>query len=96
MSDIPLARERLLALAVDLDRTDPASAEIIRGDVLPLLTRRAYAKPRSAAKHVSPDRGKSAGIRAYVRANPALSTLEVARVFKVNPGRVSEALHGLR
>lgn len=35
-------------------------------------------------------------IRAYVRANPSKSQLEVSRVFNVNPGRISEATRGFR
>lgn len=96
MSNVPLARERLRALAEDLDTTDPAVAAVIRDEVLPLIDRRPYAKPRAACRTKTPDGQVAADIRAYVRANPALSTLEVARVFQTNPGRVSEAIHGLR
>jgi hypothetical protein len=35
-------------------------------------------------------------IRAYARANPDMSQVDIAARFTVNPGRVSEALRGRR
>ncbi len=35
-------------------------------------------------------------LRAYSVAHPQMSQVEIARLFNVNPGRVSEAIRGLR
>jgi hypothetical protein len=35
-------------------------------------------------------------IRAYAAANPTASQMEIGRKFNVNPGRISEALRGVR
>jgi hypothetical protein len=37
-----------------------------------------------------------ADIRAFAQQNPSQSHQEIGEAFKVNPGRVSEALHGRR
>jgi hypothetical protein len=42
------------------------------------------------------DRKLKASIRAFVKENPEMAFQDVANIFGVNPGRVSEAVHGKR
>ena len=93
MSDIPQAREKLEAL---LREPLPASWRAEIEDALALMRRRPYAKPVARVESRSVGPRTAALIRRYVARHPRMSVLAVARVFAVNPGRVSEALHGLR
>jgi hypothetical protein len=63
---------------------------------LGLMRRRAPAKRPAPARKRQVDAALAARIRAYVAAHPGEHLQDVAAVFGVNPGRVSEALHGDR
>lgn len=88
MSTIPELREELRVLAYRLGI--PRLAEIAEE-----LKRR---PARKSGKVISEPMTKKlrAQIKAYSRANPTMTQLEIGRVFNVNPGRVSEAVRGKR
>lgn len=88
MSTIPELREELRVLSHRLGV--PRLAEI----AAELKRRPAQAAGRVTSTPMTP--ALRAQIRAYALANPALTQVEVARVFNVNPGRVSEAVSGRR
>lgn len=85
---IPEIRDRLRQLAGELacPELDLLASELSRRPV------RRRAAPSSAPMT---DEMRDA-IRAYHRAHPDRPQVDVARVFNVNPGRVSEALNGFR
>ena len=56
--------------------------------------RRTYTRTPAKRRNLTPD--LVASIRAYVAANPEVAVQDVASKFYVNPGRVSEAMHGRR
>lgn len=56
--------------------------------------RRTYTRTPAKRRNLTPD--LAASIRAYVAANPEISMQDIAAKFYVNPGRVSEAVHGRR
>lgn len=87
---IPEIREELATITALLgelaDRMEGLTAE---------LTRRSPVKrAKPTSNPMNPTLAKS--IRAYAKANPKASQKEVANVFNVNPGRVSEVLRGKR
>jgi hypothetical protein len=53
-------------------------------------------KPRAKPRAKRVDAKLARLIRRYLKANPHKQILDAARLFNVNPGRVSEALHGDR
>lgn len=92
MSDVPLARRLLESLLPQL----PVDAANVVSQAIALMHRRPYAKPRAPERSAPVDAEVAAAIRAYVRAHPRMSEQDVALIFRTNPGRVSEALHGDR
>lgn len=94
-SNIPAARERLewAAKGMRLGLMSPEqAAAMIEGEVLPLMTRRAP-KRRAQTQSERMSDELSSRIRDYAAANPDEPQSEIAARFKVNPGRVSEALN---
>lgn len=85
---IPEIQERLRELAGELAC---AELEALAGQ----LSRRSPA-PRSNPTSTPMTEEMRDAIRAYHRAHPKLPQVDVARVFNVNQGRVSEALRGFR
>lgn len=94
MSDIPTARA-LLKQALEIDKTGPEMRELI-GQALALMTRERRKPVRARAKLAAPTAEEEREIRQIVRRNPFISVLELARRFRTNPGRISEALEGQR
>lgn len=92
MSDIPEAR-RLLAEALP-GLPSPWREQVAAA--LDLMHRRPPARQPAPARKRQVDAALAARIRAYVAAHPGEHLQDVAAVFGVNPGRVSEALHGDR
>ncbi|HVT83089.1 MAG TPA: hypothetical protein VHM90_20800 [Phycisphaerae bacterium] len=96
MSNIVRARELIEQIADNLDHGGNASAAAkqLRA-VLALMKRRSYV--RRAPVHSNPvTPAIKAQIIALANANPAMHESEIAAQLGVNPGRVSEVLHGLR
>lgn len=58
------------------------------------LHRRPPSRRRAPPSSVPMTAALAIDIRAYAATRPSLSQAAIARVFKVNPGRVSEALAG--
>jgi hypothetical protein len=85
---IPEVRDRLLELAVEHGIDE---LEVLAGE----LRRRPPVKRAAVRAEPMTDELRLA-IRAYWRARPDASNAEIATVFSVNPGRVSEALAGFR
>jgi hypothetical protein len=85
---IPEIRDRLRELAGELScpELDLLASELSRRPV------RRRAAPSSAPMTAE----MRDAIRAFHIAHPDRPQVEVARVFNVNPGRVSEALNGFR
>ena len=84
---IPQIRERLFELAIY--HNNPELADLARATY-----RRSYKRAPSTRSGL--DRKLKASIRAFVKENPETAFQDVANIFGVNPGRVSEALHGKR
>lgn len=61
-----------------------------------IYRKRVFKQPtkRTTARKMTPE--LAAQIREFVKANPHMNQLEVGMKHGVNPGRVSEALNGLR
>lgn len=92
MSNIPAARQLLR----DVLPTLPATAAGTVAQALELMTREPPAKPRAPARRrtVTPaEADRCRGDPGLVRVSPLQ---DVAEMFGVNIGRVSEALHGRR
>jgi hypothetical protein len=93
-SDIPHARNVLLALADDLDDAGLTfEAGVIR-NVVDTYMRRSFIGRFTPVKRGSLNPGRAARIRDYARQHPDASQDEIGRVFNVAGGRVSEALAG--
>lgn len=94
MSDIPQARERIRDLIMDLKSlavTHTRAADILDDIMFECLYREPPSrktKPRSKTMTAKLARE----IRAHARAHPTASHQQIANVFGVNPGRVSEAI----
>lgn len=94
MSCIPEARDIVLQVAEGLQHRYPAAhSELLRA--VRLMHREPMAKPRAAARYACPAE-VAEEIRAYMRANPSAQTIDVAVLFCVGVGRVSEAINGKR
>lgn len=90
---LPIIRERLEELATDLDREHlPELAARLRA--LSEATKRRPAVTRHSASSRTLTPQLAAQIRAYQHEHPERTQQEIANRFRVNPGRVSEALHG--
>jgi hypothetical protein len=85
---IPEIRDRLRELAGEL-----ACPEL---DLLASELSRRTIRRRAAQSSAQMTEEMRDAIRAYHRAHPDRPQAEVARVFKVNQGRVSEALNGFK
>ena len=92
MSDIPKARE----LLYDALATMPAPWHQQVVQALKLMYREPEVKQRAPVEKRPVDAFLAERIRAYVARHPTEHLHEVAVLFGVNPGRVSEALHRKR
>lgn len=90
MSNIPQARE-LLAKALSGDTMPPYDRELVE-QALSLMTRERRKPQRARATMSAPTHEEAKQIRQIVRRNPMVSILDLARRFRTNPGRISEAL----
>jgi hypothetical protein len=86
---IPQIRERLIQLAAEHDLP-----ELV--DLAEATRRRPQVKPKAPVTSRPLTRGVVIGIRAYAASHPDASQQELAEIFHVNNGRVSEALRGKR
>lgn len=91
-SNIPKARE-LLQEALKHNKSSADMRGLIV-DALKLMTRERHKPIRARASMPSLNPVMAEQIRQYVKMNPYASTLRVAEIFGVNPGRVSEAIAG--
>lgn len=99
MSNIPEARRLLNALR-DRLRTEPRwmgpdEIQTHLDEILPLLDRQAPIR-KSEIRSAMMTKGLAKTIRACATANPEWSQMELAELFHVNTGRVSEALNNKR
>lgn len=88
MLTIPEIRERLFVLAVELDC--PELAELAEG------TKRRSPVKRAVVTSRPMTRTLAVAVRAYAAAHPETSQQQIAAVFHLNNGRISEALRGYR
>jgi hypothetical protein len=88
MLTIPEIRERLFVLAVELDC--PELAELAEGTKRRSPVKRAPVTSRPMTPQLA------IAVRAYQNSHPDMSQQEIARVFHLNNGRISEALRGYR
>jgi len=94
MSNIPAARRLLLVVANHLDqRGDTNSAAWIREVVEGYMTRRSP-RERAPAQSTPMTSELAESIRDYKSVNPSATQSDIAAAFRVNGGRVSEALNG--
>lgn len=84
---IPQIRERLFELAII--HSDDELADLARATY-----RRTYTRAPTTRKGL--DSETKADIYDFVMRNPNMAMQDVANIFGVNPGRVSEAVHGYR
>jgi hypothetical protein len=96
MSNVPLARDTITQVAAELrllgldalaKRLDDACAE---------LYRRPLARPRAPVASKPVDAALAAELRSFALTHPEMSAQTIAEAFRVNAGRVAEALHGDR
>jgi hypothetical protein len=85
---IPEVRERLRELA---ERHDLPELDTLAGE----LVRRRNARPVPVRSAPVTEKTRAA-VRAYSDLHPELPMTEVARIFELNQGRVSEIRHGKR
>lgn len=94
-SNIPLAREELLKIALDVESNgDTANADNIRHIVSRLLKRRRGSRS-APAQHARPTRKQVDEVKKLAKTT-SLSQQEIAEKVDLNAGRVSEILAGLR
>ena len=91
-SNIPAARAELHAALLYGQSIEEMHVHITAA--LKMMTRHRYKPVTARAKLPSLNPALAEQIRQHVRRNAEQSTLEVARQFGVNPGRLSEALAG--
>lgn len=92
MSDIPEARRQLLLVA---KMADAQTAGRIRHIVSKYMTRDKTIR-RAPQKSASVTSSVVTRIKQMAYHNPTMHQTEIAALFNVNPGRVSEILHGKR
>lgn len=93
MADVPAARE-LLQQALEFEMQDEARTLIT--DALDLMYRD-YSLGRKAPKQSAPiTEGVRRSIQIYAQTHPKMSQQDIATMFNVNAGRVSEILTGKR
>jgi hypothetical protein len=93
---IPEVREELLKIAAAMSEypyTKPFAAKLYELEA-ELYRRRGVLPTKVRSQRVTLDLKRQ--IRAYKQAHPSLSEQQIAAHFKVNMGRVSEALIGKR
>lgn len=98
-SNIPKARDHLLVAldlldCLDLDiepRPSPADIADWIMQALNLMRRRPAAR-RAPQKHAALTSAQRIAVRAYIAAHPNTHISEVAQIFGVNQGRISECL----
>jgi len=91
---VPEVASRLRAIADKLKLSRPSDANELH-ELADELRRRSSG-PRAAATSTSITPELQQDIRDYAKAHPGLSQQAIAEAFKVNHGRVSEALRGKR
>jgi hypothetical protein len=95
-SNIPAAREMIKDL-IDAGGVDVHDIKLVlEQDILPLLHRTRTKKVIARRECVKVDAKLAAIIRDYADLYPKASQLNIANRFGTNPGRVSEAIAGLR
>ena len=93
MADVPAARE-LLQQALEFEMQDEARSLIT--DALDLMYRD-YSLGRKAPKQSAPiTEGVRRSIQIYANTHPQMTQQDIATMFNVNAGRVSEILTGKR
>ena len=93
MADVPAARE-LLQQALEFEMQDEARTLIT--DALDLMYRD-YSLGRKAPKQSAPiTEGVKRSIQIYASTHPQMTQQDIATMFNVNAGRVSEILTGKR
>lgn len=93
MADIPAARD-LLQQALEFEMQDEARTLI--ADALDLMYRD-YSLGRKAPKQSAPiTEGVKRSILIYAQSHPKMTQQDIATMFNVNAGRVSEILTGKR
>lgn len=90
MSNIPRARD-LLRKALE-SNTMVAYDRALVEEALSLMTREKYKPRRAKAALSAPTEREAKEIRRIVKRNPLVSILDLAKRFRTNPGRISEAL----
>lgn len=93
MSDIITAREMLLLVADSIKDREPRAAMAIE-HIVEKLMRRTYTKRKAPVSSDAMTPAMAAAIRQVYEANPEMSAQEIADIFNVNQGRVSEAIAG--
>ena len=96
MSDIPAARLILADVMADLVALGHSVQAARIAEVIPMLRRRAYARPPAPVRSALVDATLAAEIRHMARRYPSMSQQAIAVAFDINAGRVSEALQGDR
>lgn len=93
MADVPAARD-LLQQALEFEMQDEARTLI--ADALDLMYRD-YSLGRKAPKQSAPiTEGVKRSILIYAQSHPKMTQQDIATMFNVNAGRVSEILTGKR
>lgn len=86
-TNIPRARYLLEEALADIDR-----AHLRIDEALSMMTRSQTKKKRAAVSSAPMTHNLKTAIYHYYLANPTLSTQEIAVMFNVNAGRVSEII----
>jgi hypothetical protein len=89
---IPQARDELNDIVAGLDE-GPLKARLTRVEAMLYRKTPVRVAPRQLRDF---DADTAAEVRAYARANPVATQMQIATKFNTNPGRVSEALNNLR
>ena len=93
MSNIPKAR-KIINDVLEGHELHPMVVSDLH-DALDLMTRK-VGKRQAPAKSAPMTAEMAQKVRTYARIHPTKTQAEIARLFCVNPGRVSEALKGNR
>jgi hypothetical protein len=91
---IPEIREELFEIADCIQESEPEAAAKIR--MLAEETKRRPAVRKTPVRSAKFDADMRSKIKERARFLPGASEVELAREFNVNPGRISEALAGVR
>ena len=93
MSDIITARDMLLLVADSIKAREPRAANAIE-HIVENLMRRKYTKRKAPVSSETMTPELAGAIRQVHKANLEMSAQEIADIFNVNQGRVSEAIAG--